>query len=104
MKLKLDVKTLVVGIALGVIITVVLGAGAGSADADRFGIAVGPQGSALVRTSNGEFYIVSPENGMATKVLIRRSLNDTPLRNRDSLGRHFSLSSTSRPVKPLRNR
>lgn len=99
MQLKLDVKTLVVGIALGVIITVVLGAGTGSADADRFGIAIQDEGSALVRTSNGDFYIVNPENGMATRVLLRRSLNDTPTRNRDSGGGPFSLSSLSQPPR-----
>ena len=96
MQLKFDVKTLIVGIALGIAITAAIGASVGSADADRFGIAVQPQGSAVVRTSDGDFYVITPENAMATRILLRRNLSDDPDRSRDSRGWFFNLRGTRR--------
>jgi hypothetical protein len=88
MELKLDVKTLVVGIVLGVIITAVIGAG--SADKTDFGIALADKGAALVSTSNGSVYIVNASNGMATRVL-HASIKDNPDDRRSSKGSPFSL-------------
>jgi hypothetical protein len=64
MQLKLDVKTLVVGMALGFIITIAIGAGGGAGEAD-FGIAVEARGSALVKTQDGSLYIVEPDRAVA---------------------------------------
>lgn len=68
MELKLDVKTLVVGIALGVILAATLGANGGSADKADFGIALENKGLALVMTANGSFYVVDGEKATAERV------------------------------------
>jgi hypothetical protein len=99
MELKLDVKTLVIGIALGIIITAVIGAG--SADKADFGIAISSsigEGSALVRTADDGLYIVNPKNGMAVRVL-QASINAEPSDRRNTKGKPFSLSSSSQSPK-----
>ena len=68
MRLELDVKTLVVGIALGVILTVALGAAGGSADKADFGIAIENKGTALVKAQDGSFYIVDSQSTEAKRV------------------------------------
>ena len=104
MELKLDIKTLVVGIVLGVIITVVLGAGVGSADADRFGIAIENKGSALVKTQDGNFYIVNAENGVATRILEARSLSADPDDQRPTKGNPFNISGPGVPSRSSKRR
>jgi hypothetical protein len=102
MELKLDVKTLVIGIALGIIITAVIGAGVGSADKTDFGIAIpssgANEGSALVRTADDGLYIVNPKSGMAVRVL-QASINAEPSDRRNTKGKPFSLSSSSQSPK-----
>jgi hypothetical protein len=101
MELKLDVKTLVIGIALGIIITAVIGAGVGSADKADFGIAIPSatgEGSALVRTADDGLYVVNPKSGMAVRVLqavIRAETSD----RRDIKGRPFFLSGQETPAR-----
>jgi len=90
MQLRLDVKTLIVGIVLGVIITAAIGAGVGSADATRFGIAVQNKGAALVRTSNGNLFIVEPPSTKARLVLYESGRNK---------GKALSVSGTDRARK-----
>lgn len=100
MQLKLDVKTLVMGITLGIVITVTIGAGAGSADADRFGIAVEGQGYALVKTSDGSLYIVNPKEAMAAQVLAFNDLASDPDDNRStSKGAIFRLEGSRRSTR-----
>ncbi len=97
MELKLDVKTLVIGIAIGVAVTAVIGAG--SADKADFGIAIPSsvaEGSALVRTADDALYIVNPKSGMAVRVL-QASIRSDPYDRRDNKGRPFSLSAPSQP-------
>jgi hypothetical protein len=65
MELKLDVKTLMIGIALGVIVTASLGQIGGSADKADFGIAVENRGFALVRSVDGLLYAVNLERAKA---------------------------------------
>jgi hypothetical protein len=101
MELKLDVKTLVIGIALGIIVTAVIGAGVGSADKADFGIAIPSatgEGSALVRTADDGLYIVNSKSGMAIRVL-QASINAEPSERRNTKGKPFSLSSSSQPPK-----
>ena len=99
MQLKLDIKTLIIGIVLGVVLTALIGAGADSADAARFGIAIEPKGKALVKTSGGALYIISPEKGMAVRVLHAASIKADPDDTRNAKGRPFSLSGSSRSKK-----
>lgn len=73
MELKLEVKTLIVGIALGVIVTAALGQVSGSADKADFGIAVQTRGFALVRTTEGLLYAV--DLGKAKAELIENTDN-----------------------------
>jgi hypothetical protein len=99
MELKLDVKTLVIGIALGIIITAVIGAG--SADKADFGIAIPSsigEGAALVRTADDGLYIVNSKSGMAIRVL-QATINAEPSDRRNTKGKPFSLSSSSQPPK-----
>ncbi|UCE99562.1 MAG: hypothetical protein JSV82_00370 [Planctomycetota bacterium] len=99
MQLKLDVKTLVVGVVLGIAIAAAIGAGVGSADAARFGIAIEPEGAALVQASDGGFYIVNPKNAMAVRVLEATSLRVDPEDSRDAKGRPLGLGGTGRVRK-----
>lgn len=66
-----DVKTLVIGILLGILLTMVMGqaySGAGKAD---FAIAVDNRGLALVRANDGVLYVVDPETERAEIVEYR---------------------------------
>jgi hypothetical protein len=99
MELKLDVKTLVIGIALGIIITAVIGAG--SADKADFGVAIPSstgEGAALVRTADDGLYIVNSKSGMAIRVL-QATINAEPSDRRNTKGKPFSLSSSSQSPK-----
>jgi len=99
MELKLDVKTLVIGIAIGVIVTAVIGAG--SADKADFGIAIPSatgEGSALVRMADDGLYIVNSKSGMAVRVL-QATIRAEPIDRRDAKGRPFSLNTPSQPTK-----
>jgi hypothetical protein len=99
MELKLDVKTLVIGIAIGVIVTSVIGAG--SADEADFGIAIPSstsEGSALVRTADNALYIVNSRSGMAVRVL-QANISADPYDRRNSKGRPFSLSAPGQTQK-----
>ena len=84
MELKLDVKTLIVGILLGVIFTAVLGVVGGSADKADFGVAIQKNGYALIRTSNGFLYVVDAEQADAELV-----------ENKDNRNRPLNLESRS---------
>ncbi|MFA5252647.1 MAG: hypothetical protein WC454_08710 [Phycisphaerae bacterium] len=101
MELKLDVKTLVIGIAIGVIATAVIGAG--SADKADFGIAIPAytgtgDSTALVRTSDDGLYIVNSKTGMAVRVLLAAVKSD-PYDRRDVRGKPFNLNSPSQSQK-----
>ena len=90
MQFKLDVKTLVVGIVLGIVLTAGLGAVGGSADKTDFGIAIPNQGFALVQTANGSFYVVDAEKSTAERVIDR---------SRGSKGNAFTINSPGRGTK-----
>jgi hypothetical protein len=100
MVLKLDVKTLVIGIAVGVIVTVVIGAG--SADKTDFGIAIPStlgEGFALVSNSDGGLFIVSAKTGMAVRVLLSSNIRAEPGDRRDTRGKQLYLSAPSQTPK-----
>ncbi|MCK4753530.1 MAG: hypothetical protein KAS75_08780 [Planctomycetes bacterium] len=97
MQLKLDVKTLLIGILLGAALIATIGAGVGSADATRFGIAVGSGGSAIIATQDGTLYVVNADTAMATPILQARSLNTNPGAVRDYKGRIFNLTTVTIP-------
>jgi hypothetical protein len=90
MELKLDVKTLIIGIVAGVIITAALGLNGGSADKADFGIAVEDKGFALVKTSDDSFYIVDAERSTAEAVVDK---------SKGARNRALNLSTSSRGVR-----
>ncbi|MCJ7692561.1 MAG: hypothetical protein MUO22_04010 [Sedimentisphaerales bacterium] len=90
MEIKLDVKTLVVGIVLGIVLTISLGAVGGSADKTDFGIAIPNQGFALVQTTNGNFYVVDAER--ATSELVED-------KSKGSRGGAFTINSPARATR-----
>lgn len=98
MVLKLDVKTLVIGIAIGVVVTAVIGAGGGSADKADFGIVIpsaSGEGSALVRTADDGLYIINAKSGMAVRVL-QAAMRAQPYDLRDAGSRLFYLTVPSK--------
>ncbi len=97
MKITIDIKTLIVGIILGVIIVMVSGAGDGSADADRFGIALPKDGYGLIHTQDGGFYVVNPKNAMASRVLSYNNLSSTPDNSRTTKGYLLNTDTISKP-------
>jgi len=113
MEIRLEAKTLVIGILLGVVITIVLGSNGGrdgaivratgglvtsssyvgNAERTDYALSIGQNGFALVRVQNGDFFIVNPLTGMATRVLHSRRLTDDPTRTiRDFRGLQFNYS------------
>lgn len=97
MELKLDVKTLVIGIAIGVAVTAVIGAG--SADQSEI-VALpsfGAGGSALVKTTDEGLFIINPNNGMAFRVLqapVGVEVTNNKIATR---GKPFFLNAPSQP-------
>lgn len=100
MQSKLNIKNLVIGMVLGMIVTIAIGAGVGSADADRFGIAIEKDGWALIRSSDGSLYVVDPKEGMAAQVMVFSSLNSNPSDRRStSKGTVFNLEGPNRTTR-----
>jgi len=96
MKITIDVKTLIVGIILGAIIVMVSGAGSGSADTDRFGIALQKDGYALIRTQDGGFYVINPQSAMSARVMSYRNLSSNPDDSRTIKGYLLSTDTISK--------
>lgn len=94
---KLDFRTLLLGLAFGAFFTLAMGSGSGSADADRFGIAV--TGSALVATNSGELFVVNTDTGMATQILVNQ-VNARPSDTRQRNARPFNLKAVNQVPKP----
>jgi len=110
MEIRLEAKTLAIGVLLGAVLTIVLGVDAvrdratgrlvntstlvENAERTDYALTIGQSGSALVRVQNGDFFIVNPASGMATRVLRSRRLGDDATRsNRDSRGKQFNYSA-----------
>lgn len=90
MQLKLDVKTLVIGIVLGIAIAAAIGASVGSADNADFGLAIQNKGVALVRASDGSLYIIQPPNNEAESVVFKGGRNK---------GRPFNVRGLGKPKR-----
>jgi hypothetical protein len=104
MELKLDVKTLVIGIAIGVAVTAVIGAG--SADKADFGIAIpsaNGEGAALVRTADDGLYVITSRSGMAVRVL-QANIKAEPYDRRESRNRPFFLTGPRQSSETSANR
>jgi len=98
MKITIDIKTLIAGMILGAIIIMVSGAGEGSADTDRFGIAIPTDGYGLIRTQDGGFFVVNPKNAMASRVMSYSNLTSTPDNSRTIKGYLLNTDTISRPI------
>jgi hypothetical protein len=102
MELKLDVKTLVIGIAIGVVVTAVIGASDVTAYKSDFGIAIPSatgDGSALVRTADDGLYVINAKSGMAVRVL-QASVRAEPYDHRVAGSKFFYLSAPSKEEAP----
>ena len=113
MEIRLEGKTLAIGILVGVIITISLGVDGvrdratgrlvdTSAISDNsyrtdYSMAVGPDGMAFVRVQNGDFFVVNPKSGMAVRVLRARRLSDNPTDKRESRGKQFNFFAEAPP-------
>src|SRR4030042_300559 len=97
MELKLDVKTLVIGIAIGVVVTAVIGAGSAS-EAD-FGIAIpssaAGESAVLVRTADNGLYLINSKSGMAVRGL-QATARSEPTDRREARGKPFYLSAPAK--------
>ena len=89
MQLKLDVKTLVIGVALGAVLAAAIGA-VGSADQADFGIALANRGRALVKAQDGALYVIDVDRAEAEIV----EYESGPYR-----GRTFNLTRPAQPQK-----
>lgn len=89
---NLDGKTLLIGLALGILVAAAIGAGTGSANSSDFGIAVGAN-SALVKTADGSMFVINTDTAMAHLVLIDY-VKSRPTDRRDSNRDKFNLNST----------
>jgi len=106
MEIRLEARTLAIGVLLGAVIVIALGAngvrdratgrlvdtGSMSAVADKtdYGLSVPSDGMVLVRIQSGDFFIVNPKTGMAVRVLRAKRLSDEPTRQRDRSAKPFS--------------
>ena len=70
MQLKLDIKTLIIGIVLGFVIAIAIGAGGTAEEAD-FGVAIQPRGTVLVKANDGSLYIIDPDRATAEMIEYR---------------------------------
>ena len=94
MKVAIDIKTLVIGLILGVVLAFSLGInGSGKSD---FGVSLDSDGYSLVRVEDGGFYVVNPRTAMATHVIEFRDLGDKPDKSRTLRGRLFNANNSSR--------
>ncbi len=116
MELRLDTKTLAIGILTGVIITIALGVDgardsetgrlvdtskfAATADKTDYGLSINSNGMVMVRTNNGDFFIVNPESGMAVRVLHTRRISEDAEVKRDGRGRQFNFFTTGPTEEP----
>ena len=116
MEIRLEARTLAIGVLLGAVIVIALGAsnvrdgaavrqvgtGSMSAVADKadYGLSVPTNGLILVRIQNGDFFIVNPDTGMAIRVLRAKRLSDDPSRQRDRLAKSFSYITSEPPEEP----
>ncbi len=85
MQIRIDTKSLVVGLVLGIVVFVAMGevlSGAGKTD---FGLAIDYRGYALVRDNAGIVYMIDPQTARAQLVEHR----DGPYK-----GRYLDLSRT----------
>lgn len=68
MRIKIDIKSLLIGLLLGAVVFLAMGQTAGSAGKSDFGFAVERGGKALVMASNGALYSVDAESAEAELV------------------------------------
>jgi hypothetical protein len=67
--MKFDLKSAVIGLLLGIIVMLAIGAGDGS---PGIGFAVPSGGKAILKASNGEAFIVDVSTAMAERILFKK--------------------------------
>jgi hypothetical protein len=69
--MKFDLKSIVVGLLLGVIIVLIVGA-TGGGSACGIGFAVPTGSTAIVKASNGEAFVIDMNTLMAKRILFKK--------------------------------
>jgi hypothetical protein len=65
MQIKIDIKSLVFGLVLGVVVFLAMGQVSGGAGETDYGLAVERSGFAIVRDKNNVIYVVDPQRERA---------------------------------------
>jgi len=68
MQIKIDIKSLVAGLIIGIVVFMAMGEVLSSADRTDYGLAIGYRGYALVRDNAGMTYVIDPQRGRANLV------------------------------------
>jgi len=74
--MKLDLKSAVIGLLLGIII--MLAAGAGNGRGSGIGFAVPSGGKAVLKASNNEAFIIDMNTAMAERILFKKPEPNEP--------------------------
>ncbi|MFA5554239.1 MAG: hypothetical protein WCZ89_01535 [Phycisphaerae bacterium] len=90
MKASIDVKTLIIGILTGLVLALVMGQTASTANKADFGISLDRTSFAIVRADDGTLYAIDPQNTRAEVIQYRSG----PYK-----GRAFNLTLPAEPVR-----
>jgi hypothetical protein len=74
--MKFDVKSVVIGLLLGVIVMLVTGAGGDRGSGIGFAVPSGAK--AILKASNGEAFIINMDTAMAERILFKKPEPDEP--------------------------
>ncbi len=69
--MKLDTKSIIIGLLLGIITTMICGADGTSSAGIGFSVPSG--GKAVLKASSGEAFIIDMDSGMAKMILFKKS-------------------------------
>lgn len=69
MQIRIDMKSLVTGLILGLVVFLAMGEVLGGAGKADFGLSIGYRGYALVRDNSGMTYVVDPQKARAEAVV-----------------------------------
>jgi hypothetical protein len=70
--MKFDLKSAVIGLLLGIIVMFAVGAGGRDGGGSGIGFAVPTGGKAVLKSSNGEAFIIDMSTAMAERILFKK--------------------------------
>ena len=75
--MKIDIKSAIIGLLLGVIVMITLGAGSGGNGSD-FGFTIPSGSKALIKDSSGRALLVDPGTGTVDLLIYKKPPADAP--------------------------